>query len=57
MGYLPGVFVAGLFLGILQAMVAVYVGGRYIFLILFLILYLVLVIAPQGILGKGWKAQ
>jgi len=57
MGYLPGILVAGLFLGILQSLVAVYVGGRYIYLVLFLVLYVVLLVSPQGIMGKGLKAE
>jgi branched-chain amino acid transport system permease protein len=57
MGYVPGVLVAGLALGILQALISVYLGGAYIYLLLFLILYLTLLIAPQGLLGKGLKAE
>ncbi len=57
MGYLPGVLVAGLFLGILQAFISIYIGGKYIYLLLFLILYLVLIVSPQGILGRGLKAE
>lgn len=57
MGYIPGVIVAGLALGILQALITVYLGGTYIYLLLFLILYLTLIIMPQGILGRGLKAE
>ena len=57
MGYVPGVIVAGLALGILQALISIYLGGTYIYLLLFLILYLTLIIMPQGILGRGLKAE
>ncbi|HHX87572.1 MAG TPA: branched-chain amino acid ABC transporter permease, partial [Firmicutes bacterium] len=57
MGYIPGVLAAGLFLGILQSFISIYIGGKYIYLLLFLILYLVLIISPQGILGRGLKAE
>lgn len=57
MGYIPGVLVAGLFLGVLQSFIAVYIGGKYIYLLLFLILYLILIISPQGILGRGLRSE
>jgi len=41
-------------LGLISSFVSVYVGGAYVFLILFFILYLILVFLPKGILGKGW---
>ncbi|MCL5045406.1 MAG: branched-chain amino acid ABC transporter permease, partial [Actinobacteria bacterium] len=53
MGYLPGVVVAGLLLGILDAFVAVYIGGAYTHLVVFLFLYVLLLVAPKGILGRG----
>jgi branched-chain amino acid transport system permease protein len=53
LGSLPGVFVAGLFLGLLEALVAVYVGGNYTFLAVFATLYLVLLVSPTGILRRG----
>ncbi|MBX6341226.1 MAG: branched-chain amino acid ABC transporter permease, partial [Thermomicrobiaceae bacterium] len=49
LGSITGVLVAGLFLGLLEALVAVYVGGNYTFLVVFAVLYLVLVVSPQGI--------
>ena len=53
LGSLPGVFAAGLFLGLLEALVAVYVGGNYTFLAVFATLYLVLLVSPTGILRRG----
>ncbi|HID86854.1 MAG TPA: branched-chain amino acid ABC transporter permease [Anaerolineae bacterium] len=54
MGYVPGVPVAGLTLGLLQSAVAVYWGPRYVYLAVFFALYLVLLISPRGILRRGW---
>jgi branched-chain amino acid transport system permease protein len=54
MGYVPGVPVAGLALGLLQSIVAVYWGPRYVYLAVFLALYLILLISPRGLLRKGW---
>lgn len=54
MGYVPGVPVAGLALGLLQSLVAVYWGPRYVYLAVFLVLYLALLIFPRGLLRKGW---
>lgn len=54
LGSFSGVIVASLVLGLISSFVAVYVGGTYIFLILFMMLYLILIFLPQGILGKGW---
>jgi branched-chain amino acid transport system permease protein len=53
MGYVPGVVVAGLLLGLIQSFVAVYVSGRYTLFALFLLMYATLLIAPRGILRKG----
>lgn len=53
MGYLPGVIVASLALGVLQSFVATYLGAQYTLLILFGALYLVLLVAPKGLFGKG----
>jgi branched-chain amino acid transport system permease protein len=54
MGYVPGVPVAGLTLGLLQSIVATYWGPRYVFLAVFFVLYLILLILPRGVLGRGW---
>jgi branched-chain amino acid transport system permease protein len=54
MGYVAGVPLAGLALGLLQSLVAVYWGPRYVYLAVFLALYLTLLVSPRGILRKGW---
>ena len=53
MGYLPGVILAGVVLGLTQSFTAVYVSGNLVLLVLFAIIYLVLLVSPAGILGKG----
>lgn len=53
LGSVGGVLVAGIFLGVIESMVAVYVGASYSHLIVFGILYLVLLISPHGILRRG----
>ncbi len=53
LGYVPGVLLASIVLGLIQAYVAVYVGGAYSLLVVFLSLYLMLLVAPRGILGRG----
>jgi len=53
MGYLPGVILAGVVLGLTQSLTAVYVGGQLVLLVLFALIYVVLLVSPAGILGKG----
>lgn len=53
MGYLPGVIIAGIVLGLTQSFTAVYVGGDVVLLVLFAMIYVVLLVSPAGILGKG----
>lgn len=53
MGYLPGVIVAALLLGLVQSYVTAYLDPRLISLAAFAILYLVLVISPRGLLRRG----
>ncbi|HSB06119.1 MAG TPA: branched-chain amino acid ABC transporter permease [Thermodesulfobacteriota bacterium] len=53
MGYVPGVVIAALVLGLLQSFVTVYIGGRYTLAALFLVMYGVLLITPKGILRRG----
>jgi branched-chain amino acid transport system permease protein len=53
MGYVPGVIIAALVLGLLQSFVGVYVGGRYTLVALFMVMYGVLLITPKGILRRG----
>lgn len=57
LGSVGGVLVAALLLGVLEALVAVYVGGTYAHLVVFAVLYLVLLLSPKGILGRGAPAQ
>lgn len=53
MGYLPGVIIAGIVLGLTQSFTAVYISGNLVLLVLFAIIYAVLLVSPAGILGKG----
>ncbi len=53
MGYVPGVIIAALVLGMLQSFVGVYIGGRYNLVALFMVMYGVLLITPKGILRRG----
>ena len=53
MGYLPGVILAGIVLGLTQSLTAVYVGSEVVFLVLFAMIYVVLLVSPAGMLGKG----
>jgi branched-chain amino acid transport system permease protein len=56
LGSVEGVLVAGLFLGILQSLVAVYVGADYTLGVVFLVLFAVLIISPRGLLRRGLAA-
>jgi branched-chain amino acid transport system permease protein len=53
LGSVAGVLVAGLFLGVVESLVATYIGASYSHLVVFGALYLVLLISPQGILRRG----
>lgn len=53
LGSILGALIAGLFLGVLQALVTVYFSADYTLLVVFAILYLVLLVSPRGILGRG----
>lgn len=53
MGYLPGVILSGIVLGLTQSLTAVYVSGQMVLLVLFALIYVVLLVSPAGILGKG----
>lgn len=53
LGYVPGLVVAAFLLGVIESLVTIYWGAQYSLLIVFLALYVVLLVAPQGILGKG----
>ncbi|GBF35285.1 branched-chain amino acid transport system permease protein LivH [Desulfocucumis palustris] len=54
LGSIEGAIVAGILLGLLNSFISVYIGGQYVFLVLFLFLYLILLAKPKGLLGKGW---
>ena len=56
LGSVLGVLVAGLFLGVLQAVVTVYVGPSYTLAIVFGVLFLTLLVSPLGILRRGLAA-
>ena len=53
LGYVPGVLVAAVLLGLINTMTTVYLNPSYSFLVVFLVLFLVLIIQPKGILGRG----
>lgn len=53
LGSIGGVLVAGLFLGVLQALVTVYVGADYTLAVVFGVLFAVLLISPKGVLRRG----
>jgi branched-chain amino acid transport system permease protein len=53
LGSILGVLVAGLFLGVLQAVVTIYIGASYTLAIVFGVLFLTLLISPRGILRRG----
>jgi branched-chain amino acid transport system permease protein len=53
LGSVLGVLVAGLILGVLQAVVTIYIGPSYTLGIVFGVLFLTLLISPRGILRRG----
>ena len=53
LGSVLGVLVAGLMLGVLQAVVTVYIGPSYTLGVVFAVLFVTLLVAPRGILGRG----
>jgi branched-chain amino acid transport system permease protein len=56
LGSIGGLLVAGLFLGMLQALVTVYIGADYTLAIVFGVLFIVLLVSPQGVLRRGLAA-
>jgi branched-chain amino acid transport system permease protein len=56
LGSVVGVLVAGLILGVLQALVTIYVGPSYTLAVVFLVLFLTLLVSPRGILRRGMTA-
>ena len=53
LGSVLGVLVAGLLLGLIQAVVTVYIGPSYTLGIVFAVLFAILLVSPRGILGRG----
>lgn len=53
LGSVIGVFVAGLLLGILQALVTTYVGADYTLMVVFGVLFVALLVFPRGISRRG----
>jgi branched-chain amino acid transport system permease protein len=53
LGAVEGVLIAGLFLGILQTLVTVYIGADYTLGVVFVALFAVLLVSPQGLLRRG----
>lgn len=53
MGYLPGTFVGGIVLGLLQSYIMTYYNPTLVYFLVFLVLYVVLLTRPKGIFGKG----
>jgi branched-chain amino acid transport system permease protein len=56
LGSVGGVLIAGLFLGILQAVVTVYIGANYTLAVVFGVLFAVLLVSPRGLLRRGLPA-
>jgi branched-chain amino acid transport system permease protein len=56
LGSVGGVLIAGLFLGILQAVVTVYIGANYTLAVVFGVLFAVLLVSPRGLLRRGLAA-
>jgi len=53
LGSVVGVFVAGLFLGVLQSLVTTYVGAEYTLMVVFVVLFVALLLFPRGISRRG----
>ena len=53
LGSVGGALVAGLLLGLLEALVTVYISADYTLAVVFGVLFLVLVISPRGLLRRG----
>lgn len=53
MGYLPGTFIGGLILGLLQSYIMTYYNPVLVYFLAFLVLYIILLIRPRGIFGRG----
>lgn len=53
LGSIGGVLIAGLLLGVLQALITVYVSADYTLAIVFGVLFLILIVSPRGLLRRG----
>lgn len=53
MGDLPGAFVGGLILGILQSLATNFIGAGLTYILIFVVLYGMLIVRPTGIFGRG----
>lgn len=56
LGSVGGVLIAGLFLGVLESIVTVYIGADYTLAVVFGVLFAVLLISPRGLLRRGLTA-
>lgn len=56
LGSIGGVLLAGLVLGVVQAVVTVYIGADYTLAIVFGVLFGVLLVSPRGLLRRGLAA-
>jgi len=56
LGSVTGVLAAGLLLGVLEALVAIYIGASYSYLLVFGVLYLTLLVAPEGLFRRPRRA-
>ena len=56
LGSIGGVLVAGLVLGVLQAIVTVYIGADYTLAVVFAVLFAALLISPRGLSRRGLAA-
>ncbi len=53
MGYIPGAFIGGVLLGVIQSLTATYLNSGLSIAITFILLFIILVWKPRGIMGKG----
>ena len=53
LGYLPGIIISGIVLGLAQSLTSIYLGGDLVFFVLFGMIYVLLLVRPEGLLGKG----
>lgn len=53
LGSIGGVLAAGLLLGVLQALITVYVSADFTLAIVFAVLFVILIVSPTGLLRRG----